>query len=98
MIPQDSAVTESMGPIYNRAKEHLGLSDAMIIRTRRRLLRAVFALRDENTEPPLVHEPEKYLTRSGGILLPEDVDWLQATQELRAVPSEYGKPVVRTGA
>ncbi len=96
VIPQDSAVTESMGAIYNRAREHLGLSDAMIIRTRRRLLRAVLALQDEGTEPPLVHEPEKYLTRSGGILLPEDADWLEATHELRAVPSEYGKPVVRT--
>ena len=33
---QDMAVTETMGPIYNRSREHLGTSDSMIIRTRHR--------------------------------------------------------------
>src|SRR5690606_26195667 len=37
---QDMAVTESMGPIYTRPREHLGTTDTMIIRTRRRLLNA----------------------------------------------------------
>jgi len=31
---QDQAITESMGPIYDRSSEHLGTSDAMIIRVR----------------------------------------------------------------
>src|SRR5439155_3353455 len=43
---QDQAVTESMGPIYDRTQEHLGTSDAMVIRTRRRVLSAARALRD----------------------------------------------------
>ena len=33
---QDQAITESMGPIYDRSHEHLATSDSMIIRTRRR--------------------------------------------------------------
>ena len=35
---QDQAVTESMGPIYDRTQEHLGTTDAMVIRVRRRLI------------------------------------------------------------
>ena len=38
---QDQAITESMGPIVDHTFEHLGPSDQMITRTRRRLLRAV---------------------------------------------------------
>jgi phthalate 4,5-dioxygenase len=38
---QDIAVQESMGPIVNRTREHLGVSDVGIIRMRRRLLEAV---------------------------------------------------------
>ena len=37
---QDQAVTESEGPIFDRSKEHLGSSDAMIMRTRRRLMKS----------------------------------------------------------
>ena len=43
---QDQAITESMGPIIDRSIEHLGSSDAMVIRTRRCLMRAAQALRD----------------------------------------------------
>jgi len=35
---QDRSVQESMGPIYDRRKEHLGTSDQAIITARRRLL------------------------------------------------------------
>src|SRR5262249_35710135 len=35
---QDQAITESMGQVVNRSIEHLGTSDAMVIRTRRRLI------------------------------------------------------------
>lgn len=33
---QDQAITESMGPVLDRGHEHLGSSDAMVIRVRRR--------------------------------------------------------------
>ena len=42
---QDMAVTETMGTIYDRSHEHLGTSDSMIIRTRRRWIAAAKALR-----------------------------------------------------
>jgi len=80
---QDQAVTETMGPIYDRTQEHLGSSDAMVIRTRRRLLDAARALASEGTLPPGVDHPEIYRQRSGGIVLPNGTDWVQATADLR---------------
>jgi hypothetical protein len=80
---QDQAVTESMGPIYDRTQEHLGSSDAMVIRTRRRVINAARALRDNATTPPGVDEPAVYRYRSGGVVLPRDADWLEATKGLR---------------
>jgi hypothetical protein len=80
---QDQAVTESMGPIYKRWEEHLGTSDAMIIRTRRRLIDAARALRDQGTPPPGVADPSAYAVRSGGVVVPRGVSWVEATTELR---------------
>ncbi|HEU0167584.1 MAG TPA: Rieske 2Fe-2S domain-containing protein, partial [Chloroflexota bacterium] len=61
---QDQAVTESMGPIYDRTQERLGTSDTMIIRVRRRLIAAAKALRDSGITPPGVDTPEVYRQRS----------------------------------
>jgi hypothetical protein len=80
---QDQAVTETMGAIFDRTKEHLGSSDAMVIRTRRRLLDAARALVDHGTVPPGVDHPEVFRQRSGGIILPETTNWVAATEELR---------------
>lgn len=80
---QDQAVTESMGPIYDRRKEHLGTSDVMVIRTRSRLINAAKALRDHGILPPCVDNPALYRTRSGGIVLPKGADWLAAIEEKR---------------
>ena len=82
---QDMAVTESMGPIYKRYAEHLGTTDAMIIRTRRKLLATAKALRDEGVIPPGVDNPEVYRQRSGEVILPRDVFWWDATKPLREV-------------
>jgi phthalate 4,5-dioxygenase len=48
---QDMAVQESMRPIYDRSKEHLGVSDTAIIRMRKRMLDAVKAFRDNGAQP-----------------------------------------------
>jgi nitrite reductase/ring-hydroxylating ferredoxin subunit len=85
---QDQAVTESMGPIYDRTQEHLGSSDAMVIRTRRRVINAARALRDNATTPPGVDDPAVYRYRSGGVILPRDTDWLEATKGLRRAFAE----------
>ena len=86
---QDQAITESMGPIIDRSIEHLGSSDAMVIRTRRCLIRAAQALREEGTTPPGVDDPQLYRQRSGGVILPRTADWLEATQELRQAFVEH---------
>src|SRR5579864_8861068 len=71
---QDQAITESMGPIYDRSREHLGSSDTMVIRVRRRMLAAVSAFAERGTTPPGVDMPELYAVRAGGTFLPADVD------------------------
>jgi len=48
---QDFAVVESMGPIYDRTREHLGATDVAIIRFRRWLMQAAQALAS-GIEPP----------------------------------------------
>jgi hypothetical protein len=76
---QDQAVTESMGPITDHLSEHLGPSDMMIMRTRRRLLAAARALAKNGTMPPGVDDPEKmYPVRSGDFLTEAGLDWQQA--------------------
>ncbi len=80
---QDQAVTESMGPIYKRWEEHLGTSDAMIIRTRRRLIDAAKALREQGTLPPGAEDSTVYAVRSGGVVLPRGQNWVESTSELR---------------
>ena len=80
---EDQAVTESMGSIVDRTEEHLGSSDKMIIQTRRRMVKAAKALRDEGVLPPGVTNPEIYRQRSGGILLPQGVDWFEASAPYR---------------
>jgi len=86
---QDQAVTESMGPIYDRTNERLGSSDAMVIRTRKRLIDAAKALRDTGKVPPGVDDPSVYAVRSGGVVLPRDADWIEATRELRRAWVEH---------
>jgi phthalate 4,5-dioxygenase oxygenase subunit len=80
---QDQAITESMGPIYDRTQEHLGSSDAMIIRVRRRLLAAARNFAEHGIVPPGVEQPEAYRQRSGGVILDEGADWIEATRALR---------------
>ena len=51
----------------------------MIARTRRRLLQAARALRDQGTVPPGVESPQIFLgSRSGFFLADPSVDWLEA--------------------
>ena len=80
---QDMAVTESMGPIYNRTREHLGTTDQMIIRARRRWIATAEALRDKGVIPPGVDDPTVYRQRSGEVLLPRSADWWEGSEHLR---------------
>jgi phthalate 4,5-dioxygenase oxygenase subunit len=86
--PQDAAMTVSMGPLYDRSKEHLGTSDMMVIRVRRKLLAAARALA-AGAAAPGVDSPEGYRVRGGQILLPEGADWVESTRELRKAFVEH---------
>jgi phthalate 4,5-dioxygenase len=86
---QDQAITESMGTTYDRSQEHLGTSDVMVIRVRRRLMEAARALAERGLTPPGVDQPEVYRVRSGGAYLDRGADWLEATRELRKAFLEH---------
>jgi phthalate 4,5-dioxygenase oxygenase subunit len=73
---QDAAVQESMGPIVDRSREHLGASDVGVVRVRRRLLEAVLTLRDRGEEPPGVESPAAYRRRGCQLVLPRGADWM----------------------
>jgi phthalate 4,5-dioxygenase len=49
--PEDFAVQESMGPILDRTKEHLGVSDTAVIRFRRMMLDAVKRFTESGVTP-----------------------------------------------
>jgi phthalate 4,5-dioxygenase len=86
---QDAAMTGSMGPIYDRTREHLGTTDAMIIRVRRRLIAAVQAHMTRGVTPPGVDDPQAYRVRSGGVFLAPEADWVDSTHELRQAFVEH---------
>jgi hypothetical protein len=99
IFQQDASVTESMGAVNDRTREHLGTTDAMIIRTRRRMIAAAKALRDENTLPPGVEDSSVYRTRTGSVVLPRSADWLEATEHARwpGREVEIAAPVANVG-
>jgi phthalate 4,5-dioxygenase len=88
---QDQSVTESMGPIYDRTTERLGTTDAMVIQVRRRLIEAARALLENGVAPDGVDRPGIYGVRSGSIVLPKAVNWLEGSAE--ALRAFSGLPV-----
>jgi hypothetical protein len=88
---QDQAMTNSEGLVYDRSTEHLGTSDTMIIRTRRRLMTAARTFADTGVTPMTVEHPEWYRIRSGSTLLPMDADWFKATEQLRSAFVEHAE-------
>src|SRR5207247_11086948 len=83
---QDQEVTESMGGITEHDFENLALSDLMIARTRRRLLRAARAFAKDGTVPPCVDEPGIYTAvRSGDFVADAKTAWRAAYEmQMRA--------------
>ena len=70
---QDRAVQESMGPIVDRSREHLGPADKAIIQARRLLLEAVRTVREGGT--PRGVAPTYYALGAAEGVLPRDADW-----------------------
>ncbi|HLF79146.1 MAG TPA: Rieske 2Fe-2S domain-containing protein [Dehalococcoidia bacterium] len=74
-IPQDQAVTESMGDIYDRTHEHLGTTDKAIIRMRRMLIGAARDLA-KGIEPPVLDAMRSYDSfRPSEKILAKTEDW-----------------------
>src|SRR5262249_36561747 len=84
---QDHAVQESMGPIVDRSREHLGPADKAIIATRRLLLDAVRTVQDGG-DPPGVGT-SYYGLRATERTLPRDADWRAALR-----PELYCEPAL----
>ncbi len=78
---QDQAIVESMGPISDRTKEHLTVSDHMIVVTRRRLLRTVRAHQEGQTPPGLEDVGAFQQARSGAFLADAEAHWQDAYGE-----------------
>jgi phenylpropionate dioxygenase-like ring-hydroxylating dioxygenase large terminal subunit len=70
---QDRAVQESMGPVVDRSKEHLGPADKAVIQARRLLLEAVRTVREGGTPRGLA--PSYYALAAAEATLPRDVNW-----------------------
>ena len=77
-LNQDACATESMGPIVDRTKEHLGVSDSYVIQVRRFLLKAVRDLQAGKQPPGLVYDSGKAdfsRIRCDVAYLPSGVSW-----------------------
>ena len=79
---QDAMVTDTMGPIFDRSKEHLGQSDLAVIYMRRLLLKMARQLQ-EGIEPPILHDARLFRVRPVDIVTdePEMVGIWQADHE-----------------
>jgi phthalate 4,5-dioxygenase oxygenase subunit len=74
---QDTAITESMGPVVDHEDETLVASDVMVARVRRRMMAAIESLRDHGTAPPGLDQPQSYRDAwSGYVVAPAEMDWL----------------------
>jgi hypothetical protein len=58
-IIHDACATETMGPIYDRSKEHLGASDKAVIAVRNYLIRTARAFANGAEPPNLVLDPSE---------------------------------------
>jgi phenylpropionate dioxygenase-like ring-hydroxylating dioxygenase large terminal subunit len=75
---QDGCATESMGPIYDRTKEHLGYSDKTVIGLRKVLLQAVKAVHEGREPPHIIRDArlnDFYRLRAVKGVLPANGSW-----------------------
>jgi hypothetical protein len=70
---QDRAVQESMGPIVDRTREHLGPADRAVIQARRLLLQATRTVEVGGIPPGVV--PTYYTLHPAEAVVPRATDW-----------------------
>ena len=79
-LNHDACATESMGVIFDRSKEHLGVSDKAVIAVRKFLLAAVRELREGKEPPHVMRAAERNWfphVDCFAYLLPRHVAWRQ---------------------
>jgi phthalate 4,5-dioxygenase oxygenase subunit len=87
---EDFAVQESMGPLYDRRKEHLGTSDVALIRMRRLMLDSVRNFTATGAPPLGLAQPVAYdKIRAEEQTLPIGVPW-QSIGAFAGEPTEAG--------
>jgi phthalate 4,5-dioxygenase oxygenase subunit len=73
---EDIVVHESMGPIYDRTKEHLGSSDLAVIHYRRMMIDAAERYAQTGATPPGLAEPVDYARlHAGEGMIPHSERW-----------------------
>jgi phthalate 4,5-dioxygenase len=68
---EDAAMTESMGPIYDRTQEHLGTTDVAIIFWRRYMMRLARNLAEKGIEPSILSDPDAFRATAVQTTVPE---------------------------
>ena len=77
-LAQDSCVTESMGPRFDRSAEYLGQSDAGIVAVRNMLLRAIGEVEKGGEPPHILRDPaDNVFTHVDAcqVTIPQGADW-----------------------
>jgi phthalate 4,5-dioxygenase oxygenase subunit len=77
---QDLAVQESMGPVIDRSREHLGSTDKAIIQFRRCLLDAARDV-ENGIDPPGANSKSYRGVRPADVTIPQDARWQEAAKE-----------------
>ncbi len=91
---QDACVTESMGAIVDRTKEHLGESDTYVIALRRFLIKAIKDFQRGLEPPGLVFDPSHNdfsATNCTSVTLPEKESWIEMETKLYGPWRNLGK-------
>jgi phthalate 4,5-dioxygenase len=86
-LNHDACATESMGAIFDRSQEHLGVSDKAVIAVRKFLLTAVKDLQDGKEPPHLARETDRNWfphVDCFAHLLPRDKPWREHFNYLTA--------------
>jgi phthalate 4,5-dioxygenase oxygenase subunit len=78
---QDAVVQESMGPLYDRSREHLCASDAAVVRMRRLMLQSVRDFMEKGKTPLGLEQPVAYeKLRAEELMLPLDKSWKEVVE------------------
>ncbi len=87
---QDAACQSGLGPVYDRTRERLGVSDSGIVMARRVLLEAAKAHRQHGTVPSVVSRPDLSMVRAVALQLTPDESWSGASGR-QHMTAELGK-------